>query len=244
MNSVKLAPELLIAHRGHQKNFPENSSLAMLDAIAAGARNIEFDIQLTKDGAIVLYHDEDMRRISGVDNKISRLNKAELSDYCASEPKRLGSRFSSNPIEFLDDILPLIKKHTHIKFFLEMKQESLIAFGEDSCFTALGHILREVPKNLIFISFDLPAVKRAKREGFTQTALVFRDWSERNALLAESLADYGFINYTRIPLKERIEADKPILVYEVKHQIIAKQLLDRGAAAVETFCIRSLLNNL
>lgn len=244
MKPIKLSPEYLVAHRGHQNGFPENSSLAILDAIATGAQKIEFDIQFTADGAVVLYHDDDMQRLSGVDKKITDLTSLEISNYSASEPKRLGSRFSNNPIEFLDDILPIINKHGHIAFFLEIKEESLELFGEDACFANLQKVLKVIPDNLICISFDISAVRRAKKEGFKQTALVFRDWDNRNALLAEANADFGFINYTRIPLKEKIEAKKPILVYEVKHQLIAKQLLDRGAAAVETFCIRSLLNNL
>jgi hypothetical protein len=128
-------------------------------------------------------------------------------------------------------------------FFFEIKEESLNIFGEDACFTNLKKTLALIPDNLIFVCFDMSAVKRAKQEGFKQTALVFRDWVNRNSLLDDSNADFGFINYTRIPLNEMIKAEKPILVYEVKHQLIAKQLLDRGAAAVETFCIRSLLNN-
>ncbi|MGH1441103.1 MAG: glycerophosphodiester phosphodiesterase family protein [Cellvibrionaceae bacterium] len=244
MNPNKLPSECLVAHRGHQSAFPENSILAVLDAIAAGAKKIEFDIQFTQDGGAALYHDEDMQRISGVDKKITTLTRQELTAYSSSEPKRLAARFCSNPIEYLDDLLPIIEKHHHIQFFLELKEESLRVFGDDACFGYLSKVLQPMPDNLVFISFDLPAVKRAKSEGFRQTALVFRDWDRRNSLLAESKADFGFINYTRIPLKEDIEADKPILVYEVKHQLIAKQLLDRGAAAVETFFIRSLLNNL
>jgi len=244
MKLTKLSPEHLVAHRGHQNCFPENSVLAILDAIAVGAQKIEFDIQFTADGAIALYHDDDMQRISGVEKNITKLTKDELSHYAASEPKRLGSRFANNPIEFLEDILSIITKHQQVEFFLEIKEESLNVFGEDACFSNVKKALPLIPDNLICISFDISVVKRAKQEGFKKTALVFRNWDNRNSLLADANADFGIINYTRIPLQEMIKAEKPILVYEVKHQLIAKQLLDRGAAAVETFCIRSLLNNL
>ena len=87
------------------------------------------------------------------------------------------------------------------------------------------------------------SVKQAKQKGFTKTALVFRDWQKRENLLNEANADMGFINYTRIPLKDEIKASKPIIVYEVSHVNIAHQLIERGAAGVETFRIRSMLNN-
>ncbi len=241
---MKIAPEQLVAHRGHQDQFPENSILAILDAIAAGAKNIEFDIQYTKDGHIALYHDETMQRISDVEHKITELTKDELKQYSAKEPKRLARRFVHNPIEYLDQLLPIIKKHDDITFFIEMKEESINHFGDDFCFSNLKLLLvDEIPENLILISFDLNAVRRAKEEGFTKTALVFRDWQKRDELLKESSADYGFINYTRIPPRQPITASKPIMVYEVRYPLIANQLLERGAAAVETFCIRALLSN-
>jgi glycerophosphoryl diester phosphodiesterase len=240
---MKIPASKLIAHRGHQEQFPENSILAILDAISAGATNIEFDIQLTKDREVVLYHDLEMNRISGVDKKITELTREELKHFFAKEPKRLASRFASNPVEFLDELLPFIKKYKHINFFLELKEESLNTFGYEDCFSSLKTLFSAFPENIVFISFDMEAVKRAKDEGFDKTALVFRDWSKRNHLLKEAGADFGFTNYTRIPTTEAIVADKPIIVYEVRYPLIANQLIERGAAAVETLHIRSLLNN-
>ncbi len=241
---MKIPPEQLVAHRGHQDQFPENSILAILDAIAAGAKNIEFDIQYTKDGHVALYHDANMQRISDVEYTITELTKDELKQYSAKEPKRLGRRFTHNPIEYLDQLIPIIVKHHDITFFIEIKEESLHHFGSDFCFNHLKLVLgNTVPNNLILISFDLEAVKRAKEEGFAKTALVFRDWAKRDELLAEANADYGFTNYTRIPPRLPITASRPIMVYEVRYPLIAIQLLERGAAAVETFCIRALLSN-
>ncbi|MGH1487401.1 MAG: glycerophosphodiester phosphodiesterase family protein [Cellvibrionaceae bacterium] len=240
---MKIPASKLVAHRGHQDQFPENSLLAILDAIAAGATNIEFDLQLTKDKEVVLYHDIEMLRLSGVEKSIIDFNRDELTAFFVKEPKRLASRFTYNPIEFLDELLPIIKKHPQITFFLEMKEESLNAHGQDACFQSLQKTLVSIPDNIVYISFDLSSVKRAKEEGFLKTALVFRDWDKRNHLLQEANADYGFINYTRIPTKEAIVADKPIMVYEVRYPLIASQLLERGAAAVETFHIRALLSN-
>jgi glycerophosphoryl diester phosphodiesterase len=117
MKSIKLSPEHLVAHRGHQKSFPENGSLAILDAIASGAKKIEFDVQFTADGAVALYHDDNMQRISGLEKNITDLTRLELGNYSASEPERLETRFANNPIEFLEDILPIISKHQHIVFF-------------------------------------------------------------------------------------------------------------------------------
>ena len=241
---MALLPQQLVAHRGHRHPFPENSLLAILDAIAAGAVNIEFDIQLTHDQVPVLYHDLSMVRLSGLEQLITQITAAELGTAYGVEAERLGQRFSRNPIALLTDLVPIIQRNPGITFFLEIKEESLDTFGVDCCLQALVSAFLTLPKNLCLISFDEPAVTQAKTYGFTQTALVFRDWPRRNQLLAQTHADMGFINYQRIPDVETITADKPILVYEVATPELAQQLLQRGAAAVETFCIRQLLDYL
>ena len=47
-----------IAHRGFSGRYPENTMLAFEKALEAGAEGIEFDVHLTKDGQLVIIHDE------------------------------------------------------------------------------------------------------------------------------------------------------------------------------------------
>ncbi len=54
-----------IAHRGASGQYPENSRLAFIKAIEAGADMIEIDCQLTRDGHVVVFHDEQLRRTAG-----------------------------------------------------------------------------------------------------------------------------------------------------------------------------------
>ena len=240
--SIVISPKQLVAHRGHRECFPENSMLAILDAIAAGAKHIEFDIQITKEGIPILYHDDDMQRISGIHQSILNLTIEQFPQYAVSEPERLGEAFFHNPLEMLSDLFPIIEKHQNIQFFMEVKEDSLQALGQAFYFDALKFHLPRITDNLILISFNAEVVKLAREYGFLKTGLVFRDWENRNQLLKEAAADYGFINYKRIPEQDKIKADKPLIVYEVCDSVLAQQLLNRGATAVETFCIRKLLN--
>lgn len=50
------------AHRGFKGKYPENTMVAFEKAIAAGADGIEFDVHLSKDGEIVIIHDETLER--------------------------------------------------------------------------------------------------------------------------------------------------------------------------------------
>ena len=55
-----------IAHRGASGRYPENTRLAFSKAIEAGADMIELDCQLSRDGHVVVFHDELLRRTAGV----------------------------------------------------------------------------------------------------------------------------------------------------------------------------------
>ena len=85
-------PEQLIAHRGWQQRYPENTLIAVKQAIAAGARNIEIDIQFCADAVPVLCHDHDLKRISGQALKINQCSLKTLSGLSAFEPARLGQQ--------------------------------------------------------------------------------------------------------------------------------------------------------
>lgn len=67
-----------VAHRGlHDDKFPENSMPAFRAAIEHGF-NIEIDVHLSADGHIVVFHDDNLKRVCGVDKKIAKCTLAEL----------------------------------------------------------------------------------------------------------------------------------------------------------------------
>lgn len=50
------------AHRGYSGRYPENTMLAFKEAEKTGCYGIELDVQLTKDGEVVIIHDERVDR--------------------------------------------------------------------------------------------------------------------------------------------------------------------------------------
>lgn len=74
----------IVAHRGYAAVALENT-IASLDAAAkAGADYVEMDIQETKDGEFVVYHDETLRRLGGTNEKVSDLTLEELTNRTIS----------------------------------------------------------------------------------------------------------------------------------------------------------------
>jgi glycerophosphoryl diester phosphodiesterase len=71
----------VFAHRGLAgADAEENTIAAFRAALAAGATHIESDVQATKDGVAVLFHDDDLARVAGIKRDISQLTLDEVRE--------------------------------------------------------------------------------------------------------------------------------------------------------------------
>ena len=69
-----------IAHRGlHDEKVPENSLLSFENAIKENFA-IENDIHILKDGSVVVFHDDDLKRMCGVERNISDMTLEEIKE--------------------------------------------------------------------------------------------------------------------------------------------------------------------
>ena len=82
----------VLAHRGLVSEFvPENTLKAFADALHAGAHVIETDVQCTKDGVAIIFHDDDLIRLVGIPKKISESSWKEISVIDIGFGKRIPS---------------------------------------------------------------------------------------------------------------------------------------------------------
>jgi len=78
---------LVVAHRGGSLLAPENTLAAFRQALALGVDRIELDVQQSKDGVVLVIHDEKTNRTTNGKGTISDMNYAQLKDLDA------GSKF-------------------------------------------------------------------------------------------------------------------------------------------------------
>jgi glycerophosphoryl diester phosphodiesterase len=71
-------PPLVVAHRGGSAVAPENTRAAITRALREGADAIEVDVLPTRDGHLVVHHDERLLRTAGVDRAVWETDLAEL----------------------------------------------------------------------------------------------------------------------------------------------------------------------
>ncbi|MBQ8674459.1 MAG: hypothetical protein IJ511_10570 [Bacteroides sp.] len=82
------ATVIVASHRGDWRNFPENSLEAIDNAIGMGVDIVELDVQRTKDGVLILMHDETLDRTTTGKGKIAEtewedIRKLKLRNGCA-----------------------------------------------------------------------------------------------------------------------------------------------------------------
>ncbi len=82
MSSPEWLKKQPIAHRGlHDLNKDRwENTLAAFDAAAKAGFAIECDVHLTKDGGVIVFHDDDLKRLTGRQGRISDLTLAEATE--------------------------------------------------------------------------------------------------------------------------------------------------------------------
>lgn len=106
------------AHRGASEYAPENTFLAFNLGIYMGANGIETDVQLTKDGVAVLFHDDTIERMTGQSGSISDYTYDELSAFDVTKGTL------KDKIVKLEDFLKFFA-FRDITFAIEIKQRGI-----------------------------------------------------------------------------------------------------------------------
>lgn len=91
------------AHRGASSYAPENTLASFYLGWQMGANGIETDVQKTKDGILVLFHDDNLKRIVGLDCAIKDLTYEELLKLNFGAPQ--GSRFYGERIPTFEEFM-------------------------------------------------------------------------------------------------------------------------------------------
>ena len=91
----------ITAHRGSSSGAPENTMAALEKAVEEMADRAEIDVQETADGVIVLCHDTSLKRVAGVNKKVSDLTLEQIKKL------DVGSWFSS---EYQGEQIPTLEE--------------------------------------------------------------------------------------------------------------------------------------
>jgi len=106
------------AHRGASVLYPENTMSAFIGAKELGADWVELDVQQTKDKQIIVSHDTNFKRVTGVDLNSWEATYEEISKLDAGSFK--DEKFKGEKIPLLEDVIKWAKDN-NMKLNIELK---------------------------------------------------------------------------------------------------------------------------
>ena len=98
---------IVTAHRGFSAAAPENTLPAFQLAIDQGCERAELDVQMTKDGVVMVTHDTNMRRCTGRNQNIYDLTYDEVRKLDAG--RWFGKKYAGTKVPTLEEVLDLCK---------------------------------------------------------------------------------------------------------------------------------------
>ena len=107
----------VIAHRGDKMDAPENTMAAFYMAAEKGADAIEFDVQLTADGHVVVIHDQTVDRTTNGTGRVSRIQLAALRELDAGT--WFSEKFRGERIPTLDEVFETFSKKVYMDIELK-----------------------------------------------------------------------------------------------------------------------------
>jgi glycerophosphoryl diester phosphodiesterase len=157
------SPPLVIAHRGDSAHRPENTLAAFAGALELGASAVELDVQLTRDGHVVVIHDASLERTTSGRGDVRHMTLAQVRAVSAGYPNRFGSEWAGERVPTLAEALALLRDRA--RAMVEIKAESVTADetgGVEAL--AVAEIRRAgMVDKVALISFDQRAIVRLRQ---------------------------------------------------------------------------------
>lgn len=201
----------IIAHRGiHNEAIPENSMKAFSLALKKNIP-IEFDVHILKDKNIVVFHDDNLKRMTNKDKFIKECTYEEIKD--------LKLKNTDEKIPLLKDVLKLVdgKVLLDIELKMDVTDHSL----EDG----LIEILKDYNGEVILKSFDFKKVKYLKKHTNYKIGLLikrmsgFKDFIIRNINFNIMIKpDFLACNKNMLDCKSVKTFKKDIYIWTIKNK--------------------------
>lgn len=111
---------VVAGHRGYKSNYPENTLLAFRAALDYGVDMLEFDLHLSKDGALVVIHDDTVDRTTNGTGAVGDYSLAELRELDAGG--WFGDAYQGLRIPTLAELCELLRGYPDVLLNVEIKK--------------------------------------------------------------------------------------------------------------------------
>jgi glycerophosphoryl diester phosphodiesterase len=235
----------LVAHRGDNKNFPENSYKGIEAALKTGASYVEFDVQMTADQQLIVHHDTDLQRTAKQDVSVFDYSYSELRRFSIHESTRFNNKHYPTPISLLSDVLALLKQYPNAKAFVEIKTQSLKKWGRELVMNALLHQLKPYGSQCVVISFNSLALRYVQEYSALHVGWVVKHYNPASYDKAAAFQpNFLICDYKKIPEEKALwEGRWKWMLYSINTPELAVIYLQRGIELIETDDVHCLFSS-
>ncbi|QDT31097.1 Glycerophosphoryl diester phosphodiesterase [Thalassoglobus polymorphus] len=219
----------ITAHRGASAKAPENTLASFQQAIEDGADWVEFDVQESKDGVVIVAHDSDLMKVSGVSRKIWNSTAEELQAIDIGS--FFDSKFSSERVPTLAEVLQLCKGK--VRANIELKY-----YGHDQ--DLVNKVIQlveehQMESDVVIMSLKLAGVQKVKqlRPDWTVGLLTAVTASD----LTRAKVDFLAVNTelaTRSFISSAHQKNKEVFVWTVNDATTMSTMIGRGVDNIIT----------
>jgi len=147
----------IFAHRGAKTVAPENTLPAFQRALEMGVDGIELDVHCSKDGKLVVIHDESLDRTTRGSGKVGEYTAAELAHIDAGSP--FHADFAGVGVPTLEDVFDLVGNRCRVN--VEIKSDD--PNGGDQVEPLIAMIAaRNLYDQVIVSSFNPPSLVKMR----------------------------------------------------------------------------------
>jgi glycerophosphoryl diester phosphodiesterase len=230
----------VIAHRGFSGQAPENTLVALRMAIEVGAEMAEIDVGLSRDGHVVVLHDDTLDRTTDGSGLLSEATLEEIRQLDAGswfDPPYVGE-----PVPTLAEVLDLVKGK--ILLNIEIKAEAVTDTAEGGIVDKVLALVhgRQMLDQIVISSFDPRALAQARQlDAEVYTASLYNHDLHKGQGPLEVMTAVGSngFNTSQQRIDRRILAachrhQRPVAVYTVNSEKEMRRLIALGVDALFT----------
>jgi len=225
----------IIGHRGAAGTYPENTMVSFMACEKLGADGIELDVHLTKDGEIVVIHDETINRTTNGKGFVKDYTLAEIKQFDASY--KFKGQFSNCVIPTLREVFEWAKGNT-FSINVELKNDKIEYHGLEE---RVINLIRsfEMENRIVLSSFNHKSMlKFYLMAPDIETAVLYNKRKKEPWKIAEEYRAKAIHPNYRIITDEQIKQtlDKNIAVrpYTVNDPSVMKRLIKDNCTAIIT----------
>ncbi|MBB4824405.1 glycerophosphoryl diester phosphodiesterase [Sporosarcina luteola] len=226
---------LIYAHRGASGTYPENTIASFREAARLPVHGVEFDVHLTKDGELVVIHDETIDRTSDGTGYVKDQTLSQLKEYDFGN--WFSPQFEGETIPTLGEVLELFQS-THHHLNIELKSD---IFPYEGMTAKVLELIKEydLESRVVLSSFDHSAIQEVKRlaphieTGALAMEVLVRPLDYLKNIPADAF-HLLFPTAIRPAYREIYDAGIPVRAFTVNEESYARLLQQAGVQAIFT----------